>query len=78
MTSYESWLTFAMRFPVASLSQDRLEAIWQYTARYGSGNSWAGTSGEGAEMIRELLLERAVLLNEMHDLRRIGSEYNDE
>src|SRR5688572_12709731 len=39
------------------LPETELNAAFEWTCRYGPANCWAGTTAEGAQIIRRMLLE---------------------
>lgn len=64
----ETWEESATAGTHTPLPRDLLDAMFEATARSGSGNCWTGTSGSLAAMVRQLLRERA------HLIRRIENE----
>lgn len=60
--SYQAWREAAQAGTHSPLSEDRLFAAWQWSQIHGPANSWTGTSGTAALLIRELLRERLHLI----------------
>ena len=59
------WEESAAAGTYTPLSESELDAMFEATCRYGSGNCWTGTSGTLAAMIRKLLRERRHLIEAM-------------
>ena len=62
MNARESWEAATQH---ELLSESELDAMFEATCRYGSGNCWTGTTGTLAAMIRKLLRERRHLIEAM-------------
>ena len=54
----DEWTDAASAGTYTPLAKERLLEMFGWTAIYGPANSWTGTTGEAAAMIRELLRER--------------------
>ncbi len=60
--AYESWAAGAQAGTYEPIPYADIVAMFEWTARHGSGNGWTGTTGTPAAMLRRLLRERVHLL----------------
>lgn len=63
--TYEFWKDAALAGTYDPISPERIDEMFTATCKYGSGNCWTGTGGTLAAMIRELLRERAHLMEQI-------------
>ena len=59
---YDEWIARAAREPI---DDERIQQMFSWTAIYGPANCWSGDTGTAATMIRELLRERAGLIERL-------------
>lgn len=65
---FDEWTAAATSGTYTPLPSERLIEMFQWTTIHGSSNCWSGTSGTAATMIRELLLERIGLKEQIERL----------
>ena len=72
---FDEWTQAATSGTYTPLQSERLLEMFAWTTRYGPPNCWTGWSGTAATMIRELLMERIGLAEQLEratdELRRI-------
>lgn len=65
MNSLSEWI--AIQDGLAEVTNAEAGEMFEWTCRYGGGNGWTGTSGDGARYVRALLIERHRLLQELYE-----------
>ena len=63
--SHDEWAKSFQCDESSWVSHCELQAMYEATCRYGSGNCWTGTAGTLAAMVRRLLEERLRLVIEL-------------
>ncbi len=64
---FAEWTAAALAGTYTPISEEDLQAFWRWTQAHGPPNSYTGTTGHPAGMIRRLLRERAHLLSAAND-----------
>ena len=63
--SHDEWAKSFQCDESLRVSHCELQAMYEATCRYGSGNCWTGTTGNLAAMVKRLLEERLRLVIEL-------------
>lgn len=66
--SYRTWAENLFNNDRPLISDEELNELWQWTARHGSGNCWAGQSGRIASLVRYLMADRERLRRSLSEL----------
>ena len=74
--SHDEWARSFQCDHSSWVSHCELQAMYEATCRYGSGNCWTGTTGTLAAMVRRLLEERLRMLSE-HERTKVARENNN-